>query len=54
MPDGTCGVVSFGVKGGRSAAEKFMKGLKVAMIATRCRCTHMRASPSVGYTQADE
>ena len=25
MPDGTCGVVSFGVKGGRAAAEAFMK-----------------------------
>lgn len=34
MPDGTCGVISFGVKGGRAAAEKFMGKLKVAMIAT--------------------
>jgi len=34
MPNGTCGVVSFGVKGGRSAAEKFMSKLQVAMIAT--------------------
>jgi len=34
MPNGTCGVVSFGVKGGRTAAEKFMKNLKLAMIAT--------------------
>jgi O-acetylhomoserine (thiol)-lyase len=34
MPNGTCGVVSFGVKGGRNAAEKFMKNLKLAMIAT--------------------
>ncbi|MBQ7539222.1 MAG: O-acetylhomoserine aminocarboxypropyltransferase/cysteine synthase [Treponema sp.] len=34
MPDGTCGVVSFGVKGGRATAEKFMKNLKLAMIAT--------------------
>ena len=31
---GSCGVVSFGVKGGRSAAEKFMSKLQVAMIAT--------------------
>ena len=30
----TCGVVSFGIKGGRSAAEKFMSRLKLAMIAT--------------------
>ena len=34
MPNGTCGVVSFGVKGGRAAAEQFMKSLKVAHIAT--------------------
>ena len=34
MPNGTCGVVSFGVKGGRATAEKFMKNLKLAMIAT--------------------
>jgi O-acetylhomoserine (thiol)-lyase len=34
MPNGTCGVVSFGVKGGRKAAEKFMGALNVAMIAT--------------------
>lgn len=34
MPKGTCGVVSFGIKGGRDAAEKFMKKLKLAMIAT--------------------
>ncbi len=34
MPNGTCGVVSFGVKGGRKAAENFMKHLKLAMIAT--------------------
>ncbi len=34
MPNGTCGVVSFGVKGGRPAAEKFMKNLKLGMIAT--------------------
>lgn len=34
MPQGTCGVVSFGVKGGRSAAETFMAGLELASIAT--------------------
>ena len=34
MPNGTCGVISFGVKGGREAAERFMAGLKLAMIAT--------------------
>ena len=34
MPGGTCGVVSFGVKGGREAASRFMAGLKLASIAT--------------------
>ena len=45
MPRGTCGVVSFGVKGGRKAAEKFMGGLKIAAIEThvadaRTCCLH--------------
>ncbi|MBE6568380.1 MAG: O-acetylhomoserine aminocarboxypropyltransferase/cysteine synthase [Ruminococcaceae bacterium] len=45
MPNGTCGVVSFGVKGGRAAAEKFMAGLKIAAIEThvadaRSCCLH--------------
>ena len=40
MPDGTCGVISFGVKGGRSAAEEFMKHLKVGMIATHVADAH--------------
>ncbi|MBO5454779.1 MAG: O-acetylhomoserine aminocarboxypropyltransferase/cysteine synthase [Clostridia bacterium] len=34
LPNGSCGVVSFGVKGGRAAAEKFMKNLKLASIET--------------------
>ena len=34
MPHGTCGVVTFGVEGGRAAAEQFMAGLKLASIAT--------------------
>jgi len=34
LPKGSCGVVSFGIKGGRTAAEKFMKNLKVASIST--------------------
>ena len=34
LPDGCCGVVSFGVKGGRKAAEVMMKNLKLASIAT--------------------
>ena len=45
MPNGTCGVVSFGFKGGRPAAEQFMKSLKIAAIEThvadaRTCCLH--------------
>ena len=34
MPNGTCGVISFGVKGGRENASKFQGLLKLAAIAT--------------------
>lgn len=34
LPNGSCGVVSFGVKGGRKAAENFMKHLKIIAIET--------------------
>ena len=49
MPNGTCGVVSFGVKGGRAAAEEFMKALKIAAIEThvadaRSCCLHPASS----------
>lgn len=45
MPNGTCGVVSFGVKGGRKAAERFMANLRLAAIEThvadaRTCCLH--------------
>lgn len=48
-PNGTCGVVSFGVKGGRKAAEEFMKGLKIVAIEThvadaRSCCLHPASS----------
>lgn len=48
-PDGACGVVSFGVKGGRKAAEEFMKGLKIVAIEThvadaRSCCLHPASS----------
>lgn len=33
-PNGTCGVLCFGLKGGRAAAEKFMDGLKLVRIYT--------------------
>ncbi len=34
LPKGSCGVVSFGLKGGREAAGSFMKNLKIAAIET--------------------
>ena len=45
LPNGSCGVVSFGVKGGRKAAENFMKHLHIAAIEThvadaRTCCLH--------------
>ena len=45
MPNGTCGVVSFGIKGGREAATKFMDSIKLAAIVThvadaRSCCLH--------------
>ena len=45
MPNGTCGVVSFGFTGGRSAAETFMKHLRLGAIEThvadaRTCCLH--------------
>ena len=45
MPNGSCGVISFGVRGGRSAAQSFMQRLRVASIEThvadaRTCCLH--------------
>ncbi len=45
LPKGSCGVVSFGVKGGRKAAEEFMKKLRLIAIEThvadaRSCCLH--------------
>ena len=45
LPNGICGVVSFGVKGGRDAAQRFMQNLKIAAIEThvadaRSCCLH--------------
>lgn len=45
MPNGTCGVVSFGVKGGREAATTFMDSLQLAAVVThvadaRTCCLH--------------
>lgn len=45
LPKGSCGVISFGVKGGRRAAENFQRGLRLAAIEThvadaRTCCLH--------------
>ena len=34
MPHGTCGVISFGIKGGREAATRFMDSLELASVVT--------------------
>ena len=49
LPHGSCGVVSFGVKGGRAAAETFMGHLRLGAIAThvadaRTCCLHPASS----------
>ena len=49
LPNGSCGVVSFEIQGGRQAAEKFMKHLKLAAIEThvadaRTCCLHPASS----------
>lgn len=49
LPNGSCGVISFGVKGGRSAAEQFMANLKLIAIEThvadaRTCCLHPASS----------
>ena len=58
MPKGTCGVVSFGVEGGREAAEAFMGRLKIAQIAThvadaRTCCLHPASSTHRQMTEAE-
>lgn len=58
MPNGTCGVVSFGVKGGRAAAEAFMGNLKTAAIEThvadaRTCCLHPASSTHRQMTDAE-
>ena len=40
MPNGTCGVISFGLHGGRKAAETFMKHLKLGSIETHVADSH--------------
>ena len=58
MPDGTCGVVSFGVKGGREAAAKFMNALEMIAIEThvadaRSCCLHPATTTHRQLSDAD-
>ncbi|MBQ1950944.1 MAG: O-acetylhomoserine aminocarboxypropyltransferase/cysteine synthase [Clostridia bacterium] len=58
LPNGSCGVVSFGVKGGRAAAESFMKQLKIAAIEThvadaRTCCLHPASATHRQMTDAE-
>ncbi len=57
MPNGTCGVVSFGVKGGREAATKFMDSLKLAAIVTHvadCRTCVLHPASTTHRQLTDE
>lgn len=58
MPNGTCGVVSFGVKGGRDAASKFMNALELIAIEThvadaRSCCLHPATTTHRQLSDAD-
>ena len=58
MPNGTCGVVSFGVKGGRDAAAKFMNALELIAIEThvadaRSCCLHPATTTHRQLSDAD-
>lgn len=58
MPNGSCGVISFGLKGGRHAAEVFMKHLKLGSIEThvadsRTCCLHPASSTHRQMTDAE-
>lgn len=58
MPNGTCGVVSFGIKGGREAGIQFMDSLKLAAIVThvadaRTCCLHPASSTHRQLTDSE-
>ncbi|MGN0976816.1 MAG: O-acetylhomoserine aminocarboxypropyltransferase/cysteine synthase family protein [Faecousia sp.] len=58
MPNGSCGVISFGLHGGRKAAETFMKHLKLGSIEThvadsRTCCLHPASSTHRQMTDAE-
>ena len=57
MPEGSCGVISFGLAGGRKAAEEFMKHLKLGSIEThvadsRTCCLHPASATHRQMTDA--
>lgn len=57
LPDGSCGVVGFGVKGGKEAAERFMNALKRCNIATHVSDAHtciLHPASSTHRQMADE
>lgn len=51
MPKGTCGVISFGLKGGRKAAEVFMDKLKLAAIVTHVADARTSVLHPASHTQ---
>ena len=58
MPNGSCGVIAFGLKGGRKAAEEFMKRLQLGSIEThvadsRTCCLHPASSTHRQMTDAE-
>ena len=58
MPGGSCGVISFGLNGGRGAAETFMKHLRLGSIEThvadsRTCCLHPASSTHRQMTDAE-
>lgn len=58
IPNGSCGVISFGLQGGRKAAETFMKHLKLGSIEThvadsRTCCLHPASSTHRQMTDAE-
>ena len=58
LPNGSCGVISFGLKGGRKAAEVFMKNLQLGSIEThvadsRTGCLHPASATHRQMTDAE-
>lgn len=52
MPNGSCGVISFGLKGGRELSIKFMGFAEAGGHRYPCsRCTHMCASSRQSYAR---